>query len=321
MEQAHFSLLGGPVCILTMNSISYQKWEEDQDHPALDKSQLAWISRGTGWWKKQFPQDLPSKSVFLLLAVILLLSILLIVSLVKGSKTSQELNQLKEEMRTNASMLTKDVGQINKDLTAARKNGSALWTSLGKWENKLGDSHNRLLKLESKHNEFSTQMTQALAEAGKDRQDIRSEMFRAVAAVRRGNSSCSPCPDSWLAFEGSCYFFSTNKAHWDQSQQSCAQEQAHLVIVNNLEEQNFLTQNTRGLGYWIGLTATRARGRVNGYTWVDGSKLTFSYWNIGEPNDSRRNENCIMILYTGRWNDAPCNNLNDNWICEKRQQC
>uniref|UniRef100_G3VT55 C-type lectin domain family 4 member G n=1 Tax=Sarcophilus harrisii TaxID=9305 RepID=G3VT55_SARHA len=262
--------------------------------------QLSHLSAERGWWKKLFPQDLPSKSVSLLLAVILLLSILLIVSLVKGSKTSQELKQLKEEVRTN---------------------GSALWTSLGKLENKVGDSHNRLLKLESKHNELSTQMTQALAEAGKDRQDIRSEMFRAVAAVRRGNSSCSPCPDSWLAFEGSCYFFSTNKTHWDQSQQKCAQEQAHLVIVNNLEEQTFLTQNTRGLGYWIGLTATRTRGRVNGYTWVDGSKLTFSYWNIGEPNDSRRNENCIMILYTGRWNDAPCNNLNDNWICEKRQQC
>ncbi|XP_036594991.1 C-type lectin domain family 4 member G isoform X2 [Trichosurus vulpecula] len=294
-----------------MNSSGYQKWE-DQDHPALGKFQQAGSSQGTGWWRTLFPRDLPSKSVSLMLAVILLLWILLIVVLVKGSKTSQELNQLKEEVRTAASICTKNVGELREDIATARRNGSALWTGLGNWENKFGESHARLLKLE---------MTQALAEAGKDRQDIRSEMFRAIAAVRSGNSSCSPCPDFWLAFEGSCYLFSTTKAHWDQAQQNCAKTQAHLVIVNNLEEQTFLTQNTRGLGYWIGLTATRARGKVNGYTWIDGTKLTFSYWNEGEPNDSRRNENCIMLLYTGRWNDAPCNNLNDNWICEKRQQC
>ncbi|XP_020833864.1 C-type lectin domain family 4 member G isoform X3 [Phascolarctos cinereus] len=296
-----------------MNSSSYQKWE-DHDHPDLGQSQL-------GYWRKLFPRDLHSKSVSLMLAVILLLWILLIVVLVKGSKTSQELSQLKEEVRTNASIWKKDVGELREDVAAARRNASALWTDLGNWENKVSESHGRLLKLESEHNEFSTKMTQALAEAGKDRQDIRSEMFRAVAAVRSGNSSCSPCPDSWLAFEGSCYFFSTTKVHWDQSQQNCAQAQAHLVIVNSLEEQTFLTRNTKGLGYWIGLTATRARGKVNGYMWIDGTKLTFSYWNEGEPNDSRRNENCIMMLYSGRWNDAPCNNLNDNWICEKRQQC
>ncbi|XP_078010354.1 C-type lectin domain family 4 member G isoform X2 [Phascolarctos cinereus] len=257
-----------------MNSSSYQKWE-DHDHPDLGQSQLGGSSQGTGYWRKLFPRDLHSKSVSLMLAVILLLWILLIVVLVKGSKTSQELSQLKEEVRTNASIWKKDVGELREDVAAARRNASALWTDLGNWENKVSESHGRLLKLESEHNEFSTKMTQALAEAGKDRQDIRSEMFRAVAAVRSGNSSCSPCPDSWLAFEGSCYFFSTTKVHWDQSQQNCAQAQAHLVIVNSLEEQTFLTRNTKGLGYWIGLTATRARGKVNGYMWIDGTKLTF----------------------------------------------
>ncbi|XP_056678002.1 C-type lectin domain family 4 member G isoform X1 [Monodelphis domestica] len=304
-----------------MNSSNYQKWEEDKDNLVLDKSQQVESSQSTGSWRKLLPRDPPSKSAFLMLSITLLLLILLIVTLVKGSKTSQELNQLKQEMRTNASSQTKDVKQLREDIVAAKRNGSTLWASLGSSEKKLSETHARLLNLESKHDELSTQMTQALADAGKDRQDIRSEMFRAVAAVKTGNSSCSPCPDSWLAFEGSCYFFSTTKAHWDKSQQNCAKEQAHLVIVNNLEEQTFLTQNTKGLGYWIGLTATRSRGRVNGYIWIDGTKLTFSYWNEGEPNDSRKNENCIMILYSGRWNDAPCANLNDYWICEKRQQC
>ena len=46
-----------------------------------------------------------------------------------------------------------------------------------------------------------------------------------------------------------------------------------------------------------------------------------SHWNRGEPNDSMGREDCIMMLRTGMWNDAPCDNENDNWICEKRLSC
>lgn len=226
-------------------------------------------------------------------------------------------------------------------------------------------------------------MTQSLAEAGRDREDIRSELFRALEAVRLGNSeqdrgergrgqvdptcvprgslispvlpldlglfsapapldlggppprppgffrllyqgavhvfdsrhptgSCEECPASWLPFQGSCYLFSVQRATWEESQRNCAGAGGHLVIVGDLDEQvrsprrsqagggihlrgrgpgrgarptqrarshfpaqGFLSRNTRGRGYWLGLRAVRRVRKIQGYQWVDGVPLSF----------------------------------------------
>ncbi|XP_058148540.1 C-type lectin domain family 4 member G-like [Dasypus novemcinctus] len=88
---------------------------------------------------------------------------------------------------------------------------------------------------------------------GHDRDFIRGEMFRQIESVRAGNeSSCQPCAPAWKAFQGSCYFFSTDNLTWTQANESCAQKQAHLVIINSQAEQDFLTP-TEQVTHWIGL--------------------------------------------------------------------
>lgn len=127
--------------------------------------------------------------------------------------------------------------------------------------------------------------------------------------------SCEPCPTSWLPFQGSCYFFSVVRAGWEEAQRNCAGAGAHLVIVGNLDEQvrgqffvvrggrrsspqgawlgcvcgrlslarqlvspsiqGFLSRNTRGRGYWLGLRAVRHASKVQSYQWVDGVSLSF----------------------------------------------
>ncbi|XP_038202511.1 C-type lectin domain family 4 member G isoform X6 [Arvicola amphibius] len=164
-------------------------------------------------------------------------------------------------------------------------------------------------------------LTQSLAKAARDREDIRSELFQALEAVKQQNKSCEQCPTSWLHFQGSCYYFSETQAIWDTAQSYCSVHGAHLVIVKDLDEQSFLSQRTRGRGYWLGLRTVRHLGKIQGYQWVDGVSLTFSHWNSGEPNDSRGREDCVMMLHSGLWNDAPCSNEKDGWICEKRSSC
>ena len=54
-----------------------------------------------------------------------------------------------------------------------------------------------------------------------------------------------------------------------------------------------------------------------GYTWSDGSPVTFLNWHPGEPNDVNDVENCAEMYPPDTWwNDTKCTNL--NWyICKQ----
>ncbi|XP_007662371.1 C-type lectin domain family 4 member G-like isoform X2 [Ornithorhynchus anatinus] len=181
---------------------------------------------------------------------------------------------------------------------------------------------NKLQTLEDQLSDLKSQMTMKLAQAGKDREDIRSEMFRALAASKIGNTSCTPCSPSWKAFEGSCYYMSRTTALWHDAVKKCAEKEAHLVIINSREEQNFLISNSDDRTYWIGLSSVRdGSGKVKHHRWIDETDLTFTYWSPGEPNDAGDQEDCVVMLSNGRWNDTPCHTDLEKWVCEKRQSC
>ncbi|KAI4583921.1 hypothetical protein MJG53_007200 [Ovis ammon polii x Ovis aries] len=267
----------------------------------------------------------------LLLLLLLFVSLgfftLQLTTLVQAEVAQKQMQSNLEEIlqrltRMNATLASTERGALLGHQDLLSTNGLGTQTQLQTVSKELAEARSKLLEQESALKELSERVTRSLAEAGRDRENIRTELFRALEQARLGNSSsCKECPESWLPFQGSCYFFSTLRATWVEAQQHCERSGAHLVIVGGLEEQGFLSRNTRGRGYWLGLRAVRKVRRIQGYQWVDGVALSFSHWNRGEPNDSMGREDCIMMLRTGMWNDAPCNNENDNWICEKRLSC
>jgi len=58
-----------------------------------------------------------------------------------------------------------------------------------------------------------------------------------------------------------------------------------------------------GESYWIGLSDARTEGT---FEWLDGSPVTFTKWNVGEPNDWGSNEDCAEINAAGGMNDNNC---------------
>ncbi|XP_039469872.1 CD209 antigen-like [Oreochromis aureus] len=122
------------------------------------------------------------------------------------------------------------------------------------------------------------------------------------------------CRENWVAFSDSLYKVSSEQKSWEESRQDCLQKGADLMIIKSREEQNFANQFKKYL--WIGLTDSETDGT---WTWVDGTRMTTSYWNSGEPNGGRK-ENCGQIkAYDSQnsWNDETCSNQHF-WICEKR---
>ncbi|KAJ8007536.1 hypothetical protein DPEC_G00095060 [Dallia pectoralis] len=152
-------------------------------------------------------------------------------------------------------------------------------------------------------------------------------------------NKANQCPFGWDSYNGSCYHFSEDKLTWEQSQYACIHEGGHLVIIESLQEQEFIRKkvgnahvgNTNmGNLYWIGMTDMKTEGV---WVWMDNTTLNDSikFWDLNkgtdadqypEPNDWHGKEHCAQMGrrcsgQTSCWNDLDCNKLSKR-ICESR---
>ncbi|KAM9842958.1 uncharacterized protein ACBR49_014339 [Aulostomus maculatus] len=146
--------------------------------------------------------------------------------------------------------------------------------------------------------------------------------------------TCGKCPPGWKLLNSSCYFFSYNespndKRHWQESRDDCIHRGADLIVVNNPEEQKFVSgiidgmktsHNTWDDGFWLGVTDIETEGH---WVWINNVTETEQrYWMEGEPNNGGQSEHCGVAL-SSRYNpwktryDGRCNRKNLHWICEK----
>nr|XP_045606294.1 macrophage mannose receptor 1-like isoform X2 [Procambarus clarkii] len=108
------------------------------------------------------------------------------------------------------------------------------------------------------------------------------------------------CPDGWEQNGDHCFLFSTQEMTWTAASSACSSQNAKLVSIHTWTEQDFV-HDRQGGGSWLGLNE---RQSPDAWRWSDGSSLTITNWNVGEPSG---NENCVQMLEdTGKWNDFPC---------------
>ncbi|XP_073718513.1 uncharacterized protein [Misgurnus anguillicaudatus] len=117
--------------------------------------------------------------------------------------------------------------------------------------------------------------------------------------------------DGWIYLN--LYFISTETKTWNESRMYCRERGGDLIIINNKEEEDFISRKTisSGARFWIGLSDSDVEGT---WRWVDGTPLNSSFWAAGEPNGNI-SENCVESIRPG-WNDASCY-IAQNWICER----
>ncbi|XP_075715664.1 hepatic lectin-like [Rhinoderma darwinii] len=124
------------------------------------------------------------------------------------------------------------------------------------------------------------------------------------------------CDTVWQLFEGNCYFFSNSKSNWHKARTMCLYKSADLLVIDNENEQKFISGKTGNTPYWIGLNDIEEEGN---WTWVDGTDYKSSYksWMPNEPKNTFRSEDSAQVLMGGNWDDKYCSD-SSYAICEKK---
>ncbi|XP_065683392.1 uncharacterized protein LOC100215503 isoform X1 [Hydra vulgaris] len=105
-----------------------------------------------------------------------------------------------------------------------------------------------------------------------------------------------------------CYAINFNEMSWSLARDACLSSNGSLASINNPIEQAFISlkvSESKLLNeFWIGLASKEIN---NFYNWIDGSPLSFTFWDTMEPNNYEgRREDCVHTTVNGRWNDNIC---------------
>ncbi|XP_074540209.1 C-type lectin domain family 6 member A-like isoform X2 [Halichoeres trimaculatus] len=137
---------------------------------------------------------------------------------------------------------------------------------------------------------------------------------------------CKPCQDNWVLFQSSCYLFTKHEQSrkwltWSTSENECQKLYANLVVIESLEEQEFINNHTEKYndenhGYWIGLNK---KDSTEEWRWLDGSNLTLTFWRKQETILSWYR--CASTSPHGnpqtKWQKTGCD-MKNRYICETR---
>ncbi|XP_061416055.1 macrophage mannose receptor 1-like [Lethenteron reissneri] len=139
------------------------------------------------------------------------------------------------------------------------------------------------------------------------------------------------CPRGWMLFGSKCFLVRGAaggtaeegvRSSWSDARAWCRYNGGDLAVISTHRENDFVASHLEGLGVsvWIGFSDSLSEGE---FTWVDGSRVTFTNWNSGEPNNGGiRGEHCAEMVHhgrsAGRWNDMLCSVVR-GFVCHMKK--
>ncbi|XP_078144626.1 galactose-specific lectin nattectin-like isoform X2 [Centroberyx gerrardi] len=126
------------------------------------------------------------------------------------------------------------------------------------------------------------------------------------------------CPSGWTLHGSRCFIFHHSAKAWLDAERVCISLGGNLASIHSLDEHNFL----RGLINRV--TGSYTQAWIGGFDaikegvwmWTDGSKVDYTNWHTGEPNNLNA-EHCLEMNFGGnRWNDQGCDSKR-SFVCSQ----
>jgi hypothetical protein len=111
-------------------------------------------------------------------------------------------------------------------------------------------------------------------------------------------------------FNNHWYGVNFESNNWYSAEAAAVALGGHLASIANFEENAFvtnvmLTETGNNLLFWIGLIRTAPNSPT--FMWSDGSAVTYTRWDGGEPNNCCGGEEAVHVNWSNAsyWNDFP----------------
>ena len=106
------------------------------------------------------------------------------------------------------------------------------------------------------------------------------------------------------ARDGKRYYCSKDRMLWPDARAFCEASGGQLAIINDASENAFLAHVLQASSAYIGLSDFEREGD---FRWVDGSRISYSRWFPGQPNNYKNFQDYVELMRNGFWNDQTNN--------------
>ncbi|XP_037665266.1 C-type lectin domain family 10 member A-like [Choloepus didactylus] len=270
-------------------------------------------------------QRLCSGSHLLLLALglCLLLLVLVCVTGSQNAKLRRDLLTLRTDFSNFTSNTTGEVQGLKSKDANLQETAASLQAKVEEHQQELQAARSLNAKVVTLESKLEEQGKEAKADQSNVLQRVQrlvqelNSLTCHLTLLKSNGSQNSCCLPNWLEHRGSCYWFSSSKKSWLEARKSCQLENAHLVVINSWDEQNFVESHLSTSLIWMGLNDIDGE-----WKWEDGTdyKTNLKNWAESQPDNWEGHgqgggEDCAQLRQDGKWNDNVCSNPY-RWICE-----
>ncbi|XP_077114366.1 C-type lectin domain family 2 member A-like [Ranitomeya variabilis] len=121
----------------------------------------------------------------------------------------------------------------------------------------------------------------------------------------------APCDDDWIWYLGKCYYFSTQRDTWRNSETFCHSHNSSLAIIESKEELDFMFRYKGTDNHWIGMRRTDDN---TAWTWTDGSLYNENLFKIKRTLQ----ENIEYVYLNSKDVGSDGGHFDFKWICNKK---